>query len=265
MLLFSILLACLLGGVLSVVVAGFLLKGLPQRWLPRMVGFSAGLLLGAAMLSVLPEAFESGADAHTLFAVLLAGFVGFYALQRTALWRHSHSTPDETGQSGQAHPHYTHAHTHAPDLGRETVLTVLIGDGFHNFVDGVLIAAAFLTDPALGWATAVAVIAHEIPQEAGDFVLLLASGLSFRRALALNALSGLASVLGGLVGYWGLSHAQAFLPYALVLAAASFIYIAIADLLPYLRREPAGAQIAWQTVALTAGLAAAAWLSASHG
>jgi zinc and cadmium transporter len=263
MLLTSIILTCLLGGVLSVVVAGFLLKSLPQHWLPRMVGFSAGLLLGAAMLSVLPEAFESGADAHTLFTVLLAGFVGFYALQRTALWRHNHSTPEEAGHSTQTHIHHTHAHYSG--LGRETVLTVLVGDGFHNFVDGVLIAAAFLTDPALGWATAIAVIAHEIPQEAGDFVLLLASGVSFRRALALNALCGLASVLGGLVGYWGLSRAQAFLPYALVLAAASFIYIAIADLLPYLRRERAGAQIAWQTVALTAGLATAAWLSASHG
>lgn len=187
MLLASILLASLLGGVLSVVVAGFLLKGLPHYWLPRMVGFSAGLLLGAAMLSVLPEAFESGADSHALFAVLLAGFVGFYALQRTTLWRHSHAAPSEE----------TH---HAHGLGRDTVLTVLIGDGFHNFVDGVLIAAAFLTDPALGWATAIAVIAHEIPQEAGDFVLLLSSGLTFRRALALNALSGLASVLGALVG-----------------------------------------------------------------
>lgn len=256
MLLASILLASFLGGVLSIMVAGFLLRGLPHHWLPRMVGFSAGLLLGAAMLSVLPEAFESGADSHTLFAVLLAGFIGFYALQRTTLWRHSHSSTEEDINA---------AHTHAQGLGRETVLTVLIGDGFHNFVDGVLIAAAFLTDPALGWATAIAVIAHEIPQEAGDFVLLLASGLSFRRALKLNALSGLASVAGALVGYWGLSQAQAVLPYVLVLAAASFIYIAIADLLPYLRREPAGAQIAWQTVALAAGLVAAAILSASHG
>ena len=253
MLLASILLASLLGGVLSVVVAGLLLKGLPHYWLPRMVGFSAGLLLGAAMLSVLPEAFESGADAHTLFIVLLVGFVGFYALQRSTLWRHSHSTFGEENHQ---------AHTHG--LGRDTVLTILIGDGFHNFVDGVLIAAAFLTDPALGWATAIAVMGHEIPQEAGDFVLLLSSGLTFRRALSLNALSGLASVSGALVGYWGLSHAQAFLPYALVLAAASFIYIAIADLLPFLRREVVGAQIVWQTFALTAGLVAAALLSASH-
>lgn len=253
MLLASILLASLLGGILSVVVAAFLLKGLPDYWLPRMVGFSAGLLLGAAMLSVLPEAFESGADFHTLFAVLLAGFVGFYVLQRTALWRHSHSVPD-----GESHP------THAHGLGRDTVLAVLIGDGFHNFVDGVLIAAAFLTDPALGWATAIAVIAHEIPQEAGDFVLLLSSGLTFRRALVLNALSGLASVLGALVGYIALSHAQAFLPYTLVLAASSFIYIAIADLLPFLRREAVGKQIAWQTFALTAGLLVAVFLSSSH-
>lgn len=256
MLLASILLASLLGGVLSVIVAGFLLKGLPQYWLPRMVGFSAGLLLGAAMLSVLPEAFESGADAHTLFTVLLAGFIGFYVLQRTTLWRHSHRAPEEGHQP---------THTHAHGLGRESVLTVLIGDGFHNFVDGVLIAAAFLTDPALGWATALAVIAHEIPQEAGDFVLLLSSGLSFRRALLLNALSGLASVLGAVVGYLFLSHAQALLPYALVLAAAGFIYIAIADLLPYLRREPAGMQIAWQTAALAAGLVMAVLLSSSHG
>jgi len=252
MLLVSILLASLLGGVLSGVVAGFLMKGLPHYWLPRMVGCSAGLLLGAAMLSVLPEAFESGADSHTLFAVLLAGFVGFYALQRAALWRHSH------GASGDS-DHHAHG------LGTDTALTVLIGDGFHNFVDGIMIAAAFLADPALGWATAVAVIAHEIPQEAGDFVLLLASGLSWRRALALNVLSSLASVVGALVGYVGLSHAHALLPYALVLAASSFIYIAVADLLPLLRREVVGAQIAWQSMALTAGLVLAAMLAVSHG
>lgn len=249
MLLASIILASLLGGVLSVVVAAFLLKGLPAHWLPRMVGFSAGLLLGSAMLSVLPEAFETATDPHALFPVLLGGFLGFYALQRITLWRHHHGEP------------VTHGHA----LGRDTVMAVLIGDGFHNFVDGILIAAAFLTDPALGWATAFAVIAHEIPQEAGDFVLLRASGLSMRRALVLNALSGLASVLGALVGYLALSHAQAFLPYVLVLAASSFIYIAIADLLPFLRREADGAQVAWQTAALVAGLAIAAFLANSHG
>ena len=259
MLLASILLACTSGCVLSVVVAGFLLKRLPRHWLPRMVGFSAGLLLGAALLSVLPEAFESGADARTLFALLLAGFIAFYALQKTTLWRHSHDTSGEGNRYGPAR-----THSHAHELGPETALTDLIGDGFHNFVDGILIAAAFLTDPALGWATTIAVIAHEIPQEAGDFVLLLASGLSFRRALAFNALSGLASVAGALVGYVGLSHAEGLLPYALVLAAASFIYIAIADLLPFLRREVLGGQIAWQTFALTAGLMTAGFLSASH-
>lgn len=252
MLLISILLACLLGGVLSVVVAACLMKGLPRHWLPRMVGYSAGLLLGAATLSVLPEAFESGLDAHMLFAALLAGFLGLYALQKAALWRHGH---DAVGEAGHRHD----------GIGHETVLAVLIGDGFHNFVDGVLIAAAFLTDPALGWATALAVIAHEVPQEAGDFVLLLASGLTLRRALTLNALSGLAAVAGGLVGYVGLSHAQALLPYALILAAASFMYIAIADLLPMLRREVAGTQVVWQTGALLAGLATASVLAASHG
>lgn len=100
-----------------------------------------------------PEAFESGADSHTLFTVLLVGFLGFYALQRVMLWRHSHGSPGEAG-------------SHAHGLGRETALTIVVGDGVHNFVDGIMIAAAFLTDPALGWATAIAVIAHEIPQEA---------------------------------------------------------------------------------------------------
>ena len=255
MLLATILTASLLGGVLSVVVAGFLLRGLPHYWLPRMIGFSAGLMLGAALLSVLPEALESAGNPRGVLATLLAGLIGFYALQRTALWRHSHAAPGEAAHA---------SHDHGRGLGHDTALAILVGDGFHNFVDGLLIASAFLTDPALGWATTIAVIAHEIPQEAGDFVLLLASGMTFRRALAFNALSGLASVLGALTGYAGLSQAQALLPYVLVLAAASFIYIAIADLLPFLRREPVAAQIAWQTVALAAGVSVAVFLSWSH-
>lgn len=249
MTLMFIVLATLCGGVLSLLAALLLIAGFPQRWLPRLVGFATGVLLAVALLDVLPEAFESGVEPHALFMTLLIGLLAFYGLERVALWRHAHV--DEQG-----HDHHcpTHSHGHSGTIGSQTVMSVLVGDGFHNFVDGVLIAAAFLVSPTLGWGTAFAVVAHEIPQEAGDFAILRAAGMSNARALGFNALSSLTAILGGVLGYLALTEMQGVLPYILTISAASFLYIAISDLLPMLRHEPHRHTSVWQTVAMLVGV-----------
>jgi zinc and cadmium transporter len=228
MVLVSIIAANLAGGLLSVLAAALIAFAVLERWVPRLVSFAVGALLGVALLRLLPEAIESQADARAVFATLLVGLFVFFMLEKLALWRHSH------GPGAHAHGH----HVHGPaDAARPVGALIVLGDSLHNFVDGVLIAAAFLTDPALGWTTAVAVIAHEVPQEVGDFMILLDAGYSRERALVLNALSGLAAVVGGVLGYFALRAAQHALPYILALAAAGFIYIAVADLIPNLHRR----------------------------
>lgn len=213
-----IVLATLAGGVLSVAAASLLSLTVLARWAPRLVSFSVGVLLAAAFLDILPEAAEQ-LPFYELGTTVLAGILLFFALEKTALWRHDHS---HQGDMNAPYP---------------TGLIIVLGDGLHNFVDGLLIAAAFLQDPLLGVTTAVAVIAHEIPQEVGDFMVLLAAGFSRRRALLLNALSGAAAVAGGLLGYLVLQDVQGAIPYLLSLAAASFIYIAVADLVPALQKQ----------------------------
>lgn len=215
-----ILLATLAGGALSVLAAAVLSLTLLRRWAPRLVGFSVGALLAAAFLDLLPEAAEA-MDFHNVGMTLLLGIMLFFGLEKTALWRHDHS---------QAR--HGHGHPHAP-----AGMMIVLGDGLHNFVDGVLIAAAFLQDTALGIATASAIIAHEVPQEIGDFMVLLASGYSRARALVMNLVSSLASVLGGVLGWVALQGVHGAIPYILALAAASFIYIAVADLVPALQKH----------------------------
>ncbi len=248
-LLTQIVLACLLGGILSLAAAALILFGLPKKWLQYAVSFSIGVLLATALLHLLPEALESGLTPHEVFPVLLAGILAFFALEKFAIWRHSHGGNDAHAGAAVCEDH-THSHHHAS--GGETV-AILVGDAFHNFTDGLLIAAAFLTDPALGWAAALAVIAHEVPQEAGDFAILLAAGWRRAKALFWNGVSSLASVFGGIVGYLALERAQDWVPYLVVVASASFTYIAIADLMPRLKREQQG--IGWHGLLLAAGIA----------
>lgn len=232
-----IVLATLLGGLLSMAAAAGLAFRLSRQATATLVAFAAGVMLSSALLEILPEAFASlpqhvyfpgqadhdhDAPAAKLFAVLLAGLLAFFALERLALWRHAHAGCD--GIAGNQHAVVT-----AP--------LILIGDAVDNFVDGVLIAAAFLADPILGVSTTLAVVIHEIPQELGDFVLLLNAGWSRSKAFLANAASSLTAVLGGLLGYFTLAWAEDFLPYVLTIAAASFIYIAVADLLPMLHRQ----------------------------
>ena len=185
--------------------------------------------------------------AQRLFATLLGGLLFFFLLEKAELYRHGHH------HEGDGHHHHHHASTHE-QAGRGG-WSVLLGDSIHNFCDGVIIAAAFLADTSLGIVTALAIIAHEIPQEIGDYIVLLNAGFSRARALAWNAMSGLAAVAGGVIGYFVVGPWEALFPYLLVVAASSFIYIAVADLLPQLQRRlpwrDTAAQLAW----IGAGLA----------
>jgi len=263
-LLFQIILACLLCGVLSVAAAALVMFGLPRRLLSFAVSFSIGILLSTAMLHLLPEALERGLTPHEVFPVLLGGILGFFALEKFAIWRHSHHGAGEDDDHGDtpACEDHTHSHHHphgAPASPGET-FTILVGDGFHNFTDGLLIAAAFLADPMLGWATTLAIIAHEVPQEAGDFAVLLAAGWKRARALFWNGISSLASIAGGVIGYFALEQALDWVPYIITVASASFVYISISDLMPRLKREQK--HIGWHSLLLAAGIAVVAFGSA---
>ncbi len=253
----QILLATLMGGLLSVVAATLVMVGMPQRWMPRLVGFATGVLLAVALLDVLPEAFEAGIQPHKLFGTLLISLLAFLHARTRGGVGGDCLHPDEQGHDHHCPPHeHDHGHhEHSHGIGRHAVIAVVIGDTFHNFVDGVLLAATFLTSPVLGWSTAFAVIAHEIPHEAGAFAIVRAGGYSAMRSLLLNGFSSLASVLGGTLGFFALSHAKNWLPYILVVAAASFLYIAISDLLPMLRREGHLRTSMWQTGLMLVGIA----------
>jgi zinc and cadmium transporter len=226
-LLIWILIFSLVGGVLSVVVASAFLvipHTVRERILPHSISFAIGALLGAAFLAVLPHALENPyvTDTHKLTATVLIGLLVFFLLEKLVLWRHCHAGDCEAHGVDEHHDH----------RGVTASWMVLLGDGLHNFVDGVLIAAAFMTDIHLGIVTSLAVAAHEIPQEVGDFIVLLNGGFSRARALTYNILSSLTSVLGALLAYVSLSGVQSVLPYILAIAASSFIYIAVADLIP---------------------------------
>jgi zinc and cadmium transporter len=247
------------GGVLSVVLAAMLTVAVLGRLVKHLVSLSAGVLLGTALLHVLPEAFESQAPPQALFGALLGGLLFFWLLEKVELYRHAHH------HEGDGHEH--HHHFDAQQAGRGG-FSVLVGDGIHNFCDGVIIAASFLADPTLGWVTAAAVVAHEIPQEAGDYIVLLNAGFSRRKALLYNALSGLAAVAGGIAGYYLVGPWAQVLPFLLVVAASSFIYIAVADLLPQLQQRlnwrETLSQVSWLGAGLLVVVGARALLESGH-
>ncbi len=245
MTLLYIVIATVAGGVLSVFIAASLTVALLGKVVKGMVSLSAGVLLGTALLHVLPEAFESQAGARELFLTLLGGLLFFWLLEKAELYRHVHH------HEGDGHHH--HHEFDAQQAGRGG-LSVLVGDSIHNFCDGVIIAAAFLADPGLGVVTALAIVAHEIPQEAGDYIVLLNAGFSRRKALFYNALSGLAAVAGGVLGYFVVEPWEALFPYLLVVASSSFIYVAVADLLPQLQQRLTLRETAAQVLWLGAGL-----------
>ena len=245
MILLWIICATLAGATLSILAAGLLSFTALSAMVPRMVSYSVGAMLGAAFLHLLPEAFMQADSIEALFATTLAGLLAFFLLEKAALWRHLHQHAGE----------HSHDHGHLLAAKKPVATLIIVGDGFHNFVDGVLIASAFVTDPVLGVAAAVALVAHEVPQEVGDFMVLLDCGLSRTKALTLNLASGATGVLGGVIGYFALDNAQHLTPYVLALAAASFIYIAVADLIPGLHRAMDARSTAWQIVLIAAGIA----------
>ena len=252
MTLLYIVLATFAGGVLSVVIAAAVNVVVLARLVRNLVSLSTGILLATALLKVLPEAFEGAAEPHALFATLLFGLLAFFLLEKAELYRHGHHHEGDD-------PHHHHHHGFDAEQAGRGGWSVLIGDSIHNFCDGIIIAAAFLVDTHLGIATAAAVVAHEIPQEVGDYIVLLNAGFSRARALAYNALSGLAAVAGGVVGYVVVGPWKALFPYLLVVAASSFIYVAVADLMPQLQRRlswrDTASQLGWLALGLVAVLA----------
>jgi len=245
MTLLYIVLATFAGGLLSVLLAASLTINVLGRIVHHLVSLSAGVLLGTALLNILPEAFESKASPQSLFMTLLAGLLFFFLLEKAELYRHGHH------HEGDEHHHHHGFDKHQAGRGG---WTVLLGDSIHNFCDGIIIAAAFLTDTRLGTFTALAIIAHEIPQEVGDYIVLLNAGLSRGKALLYNAVSGMAAVVGGVVGYVVVGPWEALFPYLLVIASSSFIYVAVADLIPQLQHrlsaKDTAAQLAWLAVGL---------------
>lgn len=247
----------LLGGVLSVLVASTFLL-LPERirtpLVPHLVSFAIGSLLGAAFLGLLPHAMEGKSinDFHILFLTVLLGLLSFFLLEKMVLWRHCHTEQCEAHGTDHDHDH-DHKHTHRENANA-TGMMVLIGDAIHNFVDGVLITAAFLTDIHLGVVTAFAIAAHEIPQEVGDFIVLLHSGFTRAKALFYNVLSSLTTIVGALLAYWWLEDMEGILPYVLAVAASSFIYIAVADLIPGLHKRTEVSATVQQIVLIASGV-----------
>jgi len=233
-------------GVLSVLAAGTFLA-LPSKQrngvLPHLVSFATGALLGAALLALIPHAVEAAGmeNVHEVGIALIAGIALFFVLEKFLLWRHCHDDhcaehPLDVGHDHHAHSQ-SHAHQHEQARKKASGTLVLVGDALHNVLDGVLIAAAFLTDVHLGIVTALAIMAHEIPQEVGNFAVLLNSGVSRRRALVLNLLTSLTAVIGGVIGFFALKQALTILPFAVAVAASSLLYVAVADLIPGLHRK----------------------------
>lgn len=258
MTLIAIILATLAAGIGSVWLAALLMRmGLGGRTdsvgPQHLLSLAAGALLATAFMHLLPEAFESQAGAHDLFATLLIGVVFFFLLDKAELWHHghehSHAAPEPTphAEHDHAHGHEHHHHHHgAPRTGGWAVLT---GDSVHCFGDGILIASAFMADIRLGMIAAVSVLAHEVPHHMGDLVVLRQTSPNRRMALVKVSLAGAVTALGGIVGYYLVGQLQDLLPYFLAVASSSFIYVALADLIPQLQKRLSAretvAQIAW--------------------
>jgi zinc and cadmium transporter len=245
-----IVLFSLIGGLLSVTAAAVYLllpESTRERAMPHLVSFATGALLSAALVGLLPEAMNNkmGVSAQAITSTVLAGLLLFFVLEKLVIWRHAHHDDHEL------HPDELHVHSQ-----RAAGMLIIIGDAIHNFVDGILIGAAFLTDTHLGIVTALAVAAHEIPQELGDFAILLHSGYSRGKAFFYNLLSSVTTVFGGLLVWLGLSQSSPALPYLTAIAAASFLYIAVADLIPGMHKKTGFRDSALQLTLICLGILA---------
>jgi zinc and cadmium transporter len=247
----EIVLASLTGGVLATIAAAGTLA-LHPSWISRLVSFAVGALLGAVFLELLPHALTEGSPQQVMGTVL-AGLLGFFLLEKLVLWRHAHGH-GEHDDNAEETEHEHALHSHGGDGGRSGLM-ILVGTSVHNFCDGVVIAASFLADTTLGIAATVAIVAHAVPQQVGDFAVLLHSGFTRTRAFAYNVAVGTATLVGALAGYFSLAGMQQALPTVLGIAAASLLYVAVADLIPSLHRRPEPIETAKQLALIGLGLA----------
>jgi zinc and cadmium transporter len=272
-----IVLSSLLGGLLSVAGAAMVALNVKKSAVPMLISFAIGAMLGAVFLEILPEAIEAGDNVQAITGTVLFGILLFFALEKLVIWRHCHgdhcevhavhtedqcpdnSSPENTnnkntvnntvietpalqtkyraassGMQTASMLKTTHSHDHAHE---RSGMMIMVGDTFHNFVDGILIASAFMVDVKVGIVTSIAIIAHEIPQEVGDFLILLHSGYSKKQAFAFNLVSSFATLVGGVAAYFALQTLQTWVPYILSLAAASLLYVSVADLIPSLHKR----------------------------
>ena len=271
MTLLAIIAATLFAGIGSVWLAALLMRvgvrnggrGVNSQ---HLLSLAAGALLATAFMHLLPEAFESGIEPALLFGLLLFGLVFFFLLDKAELWHHGHehhhavpgagSAPQEHDHHGHDHSHTEHEHTHGHARGERRAggWAVLTGDSVHCFGDGILIASAFVADVRLGLVAALAVLAHEVPHHIGDLVVLRQSSPNSRSAFVKVSLAGTMTALGGLVGWWLVDQLHGWLPYFLVLAGSSFVYVALADLIPQLQKSLPARQTAAQVLWLVAGI-----------
>jgi zinc and cadmium transporter len=282
MTLLAILLGTLASGIGSVWLAAWLSFGVLSRYTQHMLSLAAGALLATAFLHLLPEAFDAGVEPHNLFVTLLVGLLFFFLLDKAELWHHGHEhhhgdahhVHADTEGHGHQHAHQ-HVHHHASahedgDKPSSGGWAILAGDSVHCFGDGVLIASAFLVDLRLGIVAALAVLAHEVPHHMGDLVVLREGSKSRQTAVLKVSMAGAITALGGIAGYALLEQLHGILPYMLAIASSSFIYVALADLIPQLQKRLSSrettAQIVWllSGIALVSGVSTLAHTFAAH-
>ena len=265
MTLLAILLGTLAAGIGSVWLAAWLSFGIVSRYTQHMLSLAAGALLATAFLHLLPEAFEAGVEPHNLFVTLLFGLLFFFLLDKAELWHHGHEHHHGDGQHdhhddhdhhhsehAHHHDHHQHAHHAKPVPGGWAILA---GDSVHCFGDGILIASAFLVDLRLGIVASLAVLAHEVPHHMGDLVVLRENSKSRQTAVLKVSMAGAITALGGVAGFALLEQLHGILPYMLAIASSSFIYVALADLIPQLQRRLSSRETAAQIVWLVSGIA----------
>ncbi|CAM8664523.1 COG0428 Predicted divalent heavy-metal cations transporter [Comamonadaceae bacterium] len=273
MILLAIVAGTLVAGIGSVWLAAALSFGALARYTQHMLSMAAGALLATAFMHLLPEAFESQAGAHDLFMVLLVGLVFFFLLDKAELWHHGHehhhgpATHRHETHNDHDHGHHAHNHGHAHAADKPVgSWAILTGDSVHCFGDGVLIASAFVADLRLGAIAALAVLAHEVPHHMGDLMVLRNGSTNKQAALIKVTLAGAVTALGGIVGYWLVDQLQDYLPYFLAVASSSFIYVALADLIPQLQKRLTARETAAQIAWLAAGIGLVALVSSlGHG
>jgi zinc and cadmium transporter len=241
-----------LGALLPAAVVLFIPDGWRHRVMPYLLSYATGTMLATAIIGLIPEALEH-IPSYEVGIAILAGLVLFFVLEWTVIWRHSHGDPEDH--------HHTHRHDHAHGVEKKTGMLILIGDAVHNMADGVAIGAACVASPGLGLVTTLAVLGHEVPQELSDFTILLSSGFTRWKAFFWNTLSGMGTLVGVVAAYGGLGYAEAIVPYALSVAAASFLYIGLADLVPGLHGRMGAAKGVWQFAMMIAGMVTIAMLT----